>query len=102
MVSRMVGRSRRGSEDRVRSVARKFANSLVSMLAISFAFLCFRFRALGFRDWRRQTLGAFQNRRSDLMNRAARSPMTTHGAMVLPVVIRGMIDASATRRLPMP
>jgi hypothetical protein len=33
---------------------------------------------------------------------AARSPMTTHGAMVLPVVIRGMIDASAMRRLSKP
>jgi hypothetical protein len=43
-----------------------------------------------------------QQRRSDLMNCAARSPMTTHGAIVLPVAIRGMIEASATRRFSMP
>jgi hypothetical protein len=29
---------------------------------------------------------------------AARSPMITHGAMVLPVVMRGMIEPSAIRR----
>ena len=33
---------------------------------------------------------------------AARSPMITQLAMVLPVVMRGMIDASAMRRLSMP
>src|SRR5262245_36536347 len=33
---------------------------------------------------------------------AARSPMMTQGAMVLPVVTRGMIDPSAMRRLSMP
>jgi hypothetical protein len=33
---------------------------------------------------------------------AARSPMITQVAMVLPVVMRGMIDASAMRRLSMP
>src|SRR5215470_13884457 len=33
---------------------------------------------------------------------AARSPTITQGAMVLPVVTRGMIDASAMRRLSMP
>ena len=31
-----------------------------------------------------------------------RSPMITHGAMVLPVVTRGMIEASATLKLSMP
>src|SRR5262245_23053408 len=39
---------------------------------------------------------------SSRMRAAARSPMITHGAMVLPVVTRGMIDASAIRRLSMP
>jgi hypothetical protein len=29
---------------------------------------------------------------------AARSPMTTHAAIVLPVVTRGIMDASAIRR----
>ncbi len=33
---------------------------------------------------------------------AARSAMTTHGAIVLPTVIRGMIEASAMRSLSMP
>src|SRR5688500_2605545 len=33
---------------------------------------------------------------SEIMS-AARSPITTQGAMVLPTVILGMIDASATR-----
>jgi hypothetical protein len=35
---------------------------------------------------------------------AARSQMTTHGAMVLPVVARGMMDASAVlaRTVPLP
>jgi len=33
---------------------------------------------------------------------AARSPMITHGAMVFPVVTRGIIDPSATRRLSTP
>lgn len=33
---------------------------------------------------------------------AARSPITTHGAMVLPTVMRGMIEASAMRSLSMP
>ena len=33
---------------------------------------------------------------------AARSPMMTQGACVLPVVTRGMIDPSATRRWSMP
>ena len=33
---------------------------------------------------------------------AARSPMITQGAMVLPVVTRGMIDPSAMRRLSTP
>lgn len=32
----------------------------------------------------------------------ARSPMMTHGAMVLPVVTLGMIDPSAIRSLSMP
>src|SRR5690606_18039044 len=36
------------------------------------------------------------------MRSAARSPITTHGAIVLPVVIFGMIDASATRSPSMP
>jgi hypothetical protein len=36
------------------------------------------------------------------MNRAARSPITTQGAMVFAPVMRGMIDASATRRFSMP
>ena len=39
---------------------------------------------------------------SSRMISAARSPMITHGAMVLPVVTRGMIDPSAMRRLSMP
>jgi hypothetical protein len=33
---------------------------------------------------------------------AARSPMTTQGAMVLPVVTRGMIEPSAMRRFSIP
>jgi hypothetical protein len=33
---------------------------------------------------------------------AARSPMMTQGAIVLPVVTRGMIEPSATRRLSIP
>ena len=33
---------------------------------------------------------------------AARSPIMTHGAMVLPVVTRGMIDPSAIRSRSMP
>jgi hypothetical protein len=33
---------------------------------------------------------------------AARSPMTTQGAMVLPVVTRGMIEPSAMRRFSTP
>jgi hypothetical protein len=33
---------------------------------------------------------------------AARSPMTTQGAIVLPVVTRGMMEPSAIRRLPIP
>lgn len=39
---------------------------------------------------------------SILMNCAARSPITTHGAMVLPLVIRGIIEASAIRTFSMP
>src|SRR5262245_17361010 len=39
---------------------------------------------------------------SSRMRAAARSPMITQGAIVLPVVTRGMIDASAIRRLSMP
>ena len=33
---------------------------------------------------------------------AARSPITTHGAMVLPVVTRGIMEPSAMRRLSIP
>lgn len=33
---------------------------------------------------------------------AARSPITTQGAMVLPVVMRGMMEPSAIRRLSIP
>ena len=33
---------------------------------------------------------------------AARSPITTQGAMVLPVVMRGMMEPSAIRRLLIP
>ena len=33
---------------------------------------------------------------------AARSPITTHGAIVLPVVTRGIIEPSAIRRLSTP
>jgi len=36
------------------------------------------------------------------MRSAARSAMTTHGAIVLPRVIRGMIEASAMRSLSIP
>jgi hypothetical protein len=36
------------------------------------------------------------------MMSAARSPMTTHGAIVLPLGTFGMIEASATRRRSMP
>jgi len=32
------------------------------------------------------------------MRSAALSPITTHGAMMLPVMMRGMIEASAMRR----
>jgi invasion protein IalB len=39
---------------------------------------------------------------SVLIASAARSPMTTQGAMVFPVVMRGMIEASATRRCSTP
>jgi hypothetical protein len=35
-------------------------------------------------------------------NSPARSPMTTQGAIVLPVVTRGMMEASAIRRLSIP
>ena len=96
----------------MRSVARKFANSIASLLAISVALLLFSgFRTFGLncfapqlnlcrRD--RRIAVPVQHRWSDLMNCAARSPMTTHGAIVFPVVIRGMIEASATRRLPRP
>ena len=35
-------------------------------------------------------------------NSAMRSPMITHGAMVLPVATRGMIDPSAIRRFSIP
>jgi hypothetical protein len=36
------------------------------------------------------------------MRSAALSPITTHGAMMLPVMMRGMIEASAMRRPLMP
>jgi hypothetical protein len=37
-------------------------------------------------------------RRSPASSSAARSPITTHRAMVLAVVIRGMMEPSAMRR----
>src|ERR1700722_2583730 len=43
-----------------------------------------------------------QSEWSALIISAARSPMTAHGAIVLPTVTRGMIEASATRRLSNP
>jgi hypothetical protein len=43
-----------------------------------------------------------QTARSFLMISAARSPMMTQGAMVLPVVTFGMIEASAMRSPSMP
>ena len=42
---------------------------------------------------------AFHRLYCSLRSSAARSPITTQGAMVFPVVTRGMIDPSAIRRL---
>jgi hypothetical protein len=46
--------------------------------------------------WRRSELW------SEMSICAARSPMTAHGVTMLRLVIRGMIEASAMRRLSIP
>jgi hypothetical protein len=50
----------------------------------------------------RQILVGYQTLWSAFSISPARSPMTTQGAMVLPVTMRGMIDPSAIRSLLMP
>src|SRR5262249_38096147 len=55
-------------------------------------------RALGVRYHRLHLSATTHTPFAALMTSAARSPITMHGAMVLPVVMRGMIEPSATRR----
>src|SRR6202795_3925792 len=59
-------------------------------------------RALPARAGAGHRLGRFQSVCSAWRISAARSPTMTQGAMVFPVVTRGMIEASAMRRCSVP